>query len=375
MNPARLLVPFALLAAAPAAAQPAQPLPEAALAPFKAKAMAPGIHLLAVPPDTVAPAIGNVTAIEQRDGVVLIDTGGLIGDGRRVVAYVRSITSKPVKAVVITHWHGDHPGGIAAIRAAWPRARVISTRKTRENLTGAGAQEWKLRPSSAQEVRYINQSSSVLSNLNGLLRDPKTEPARRARAESGIANFTARMGDIAGTHYVLPTETFTERLLLDDPDRPVELLFLGRANTDGDAIAWLPRQRVVVTGDVVVSPTPYGFFSFPEDWLGVIDRLKALNFAVLIPGHGDPQTDTAYLDKLAATIIDIRTQVGALARQGLSLEEVRKKLDFSKQTGIFGTTPRLKATFEAFWLTPMVANAYREATGKPIVQGDGDGST
>ena len=173
---------------------------------------------------------------------------------------------------------------------------------------------------------------------------------------------------------MLPTETFTERLVLDDPVRPVELLFLGRANTDGDAIAWLPRERIVVTGDVVVAPTPYGFFSFPQDWLATIDRIKALNFAVLIPGHGDPQRDTAYLDKLAATITDIRTQVGALAAKGLSLDEVRKQADFSAQRAIFGTTPRLQATFEAFWLTPMVANAYREATGKPIVQGDGDGS-
>ena len=44
----------------------------------------------------------------------------------------------------------------------------------------------------------------------------------------------------------------------------MRLRFLGRANTEGDAIAWLPRQRIVMTGDVVVSPTPFGFFSFPR---------------------------------------------------------------------------------------------------------------
>ena len=366
-----LFVSLALAASTPAAAQAVAPV-----APFEPRQLAPGVRLLAVPADFVGPAIGNVTLIEQRDGMVMIDTGGLIGDGRRVAAYVRSITRKPVKAVVITHWHGDHPGGIAAIRAAWPRAEVISTAKTRDNLLGpGGTEEWLPRPDTAHEVRYINHLSGALASLRTLLADPATEPARRARAETGIRNFNERMADVSGTHYVLPTRTFTDRLLLDDPERPVELLFLGKANTDGDAVAWLPRERIVVTGDVVVAPTPFGFFSFPGEWLGVLGKLKALDFTLLVPGHGEPQADAAYLDRLIATITDVRTQVAKLAGEGLSLDEVRKRADFSAQTAVFGTTPRLKATFEAYWLIPMVANAYREATGKPIVQADGDGST
>jgi glyoxylase-like metal-dependent hydrolase (beta-lactamase superfamily II) len=150
------------------------------------------------------------------------------------------------------------------------------------------------------------------------------------------------------------------------------MMFLGRANTAGDAIAWLPRQRVVITGDVVVSPIPFGFFSYPESWIQVLQRLKALDFVLLIPGHGEPQKDQAYLDKLIGTISDLRTQIGPLAAQGMALKDIAARVDFSKQKAIFGTTPRLAAAFDSLWLTPMTENAWKEAMGIEIVQGEGE---
>ena len=53
--------------------------------------------------------IGNVVVVEQSDGLVLLDSGGSFGSGERVVAMIRGISPKPVKAVVISHWHSDHP--------------------------------------------------------------------------------------------------------------------------------------------------------------------------------------------------------------------------------------------------------------------------
>jgi glyoxylase-like metal-dependent hydrolase (beta-lactamase superfamily II) len=146
-------------------------------------------------------------------------------------------------------------------------------------------------------------------------------------------------------------------------------MFLGRANTDGDAIAWLPRQRVVATGDIVVTPAPFGYGSYPADWIRVLERLKALHFALLIPGHGAPMTDAAYLDRLIGTLADVRNQVGAFARQGLSLDEVRARVDYSAQSAIFGEPPGGHGIFELNWLTPITESAYLEARGEPITQG------
>lgn len=363
----RLLLLVAALAAAPSGWQKPAPQMLSSLAPFTARELAPGVHLLATRPDYAGPVIGNVTMIEQRDGVVLVDSGGTAADGRRIAAFVRARTAKPVKAIVITHWHSDHPAGVSELVSRWPRARVISTERTRANLLGPGLRYLPLRPDARLEAASAEQFGAAIKQLEALL--PGADEARRQRIEGAIADYRARIADIAGTHLVPPTEVFTDRVLLDDPGNPVELRFLGRANTDGDAVAWLPKQRILVTGDIVVAPTPFGFFSYPSEWIAVLERMKALNFAILVPGHGEPQTGPEYLDKLTAALIDVRAQVGRLAGEGLTLEQVRGRADFSAQTAVFAATPRARAAFEAFWLTPIVESAFKEVRGEPIVQG------
>lgn len=367
-----IIIAAALLGMAAPDRAPPPLLSAAALSPFIARELAPGIHLLGTPPDFLGSAVSNITIIEQRDGFVLIDSGASAGHGRAIVSYVRSLGPKPVKALLFTHWHGDHPLGASEIRRAWPKLRIIATDATKRAMLGPAMQGVSLRPDEKYEVAIYNQVSATLATLASRRADPAATDDQRARYDRMGRELLDFAASYRGTHIVPPTETFAERLLLDDPERPVELRYLGRANTEGDAIAWLPRQRIVMTGDIVVSPVPFGFYSYPADWLTTIERLKGLNFALLVPGHGEPQTDSVYLDRLSATIRDVRAQVGALAGQGLTIDEVRKRVDFSAQTEMFGTTPRLKRGFETLWLTPMIENAWREAKGLPIVQGGED---
>lgn len=359
-----LLFLLVFLVPAPAVAQPD-------IAPFAAREIAPGIHLLAAPADYVGPAFSNVSIIEQSDGFVLVDSGGTIAHGRAITAFIRSTSRKPVKAVLITHWHNDHPLGIAAIRAAWPRVRIIATERTRAGLLGPAMTSVGLRPDDHFDTQIWNEASQGMAQVQGFAANPAITPEQRRRYERYISSLRAFAIGFRGTYLVPPTETFADTLLIDDAERPVRLMFLGRANTDGDAVAWLPRQHILMTGDIVVSPIPFGFGSYPESWIAVLARLKALNPALLVPGHGEPMADTSYLDRLSATIADIRAQVGPLARQGMSVEEVRAHVDFSAQTAIFGTTPRLAGAFQSLWLAPMVENSWKEARGVPIVQGEG----
>ncbi len=160
-----------------------------------------------------------------------------------------------------------------------------------------------------------------------------------------------------GATLVPPTRVFTDRLLLADPDAPVELHFLGRANTDGDAVAWLPTQRVLVTGDVVVAPIPFGIGSYPRDWLAVLARLRAFDFAYLVPGHGAVQRDRVYLDRLIALITATRAEVAALVRVGAGLEDVRAAVDLP--AWIDGDA-WMRGWFARYWVEPFVERVYRE---------------
>jgi glyoxylase-like metal-dependent hydrolase (beta-lactamase superfamily II) len=351
----------------------AQPAQQASLDPYIARQIAPGVHLLSTPPEYRGAVTGNITVIEQSDGVVVIDSGLTRADGRRAVDFIRSITRKPVSALVYTHWHNDHPQGGSEIRAAWPGVRIISTAATARMLRSATMMRYvNLRPDEEIETIFLNQAAGTLAMAQAQQRNPELDEATRSRWARMERDTRGRMADIRGTHLVLPTETFERELMLDDPVRPVRLIHPGRANTDGDAIAWLPTERVVVTGDVVVHPIPFGFYSFPESWLQALERIKGLDYSTLIPGHGEPQTDTVYIDRLAATLSDLRAQIGPLAQQGLSLDEIRQRVNWDAQRDIFGDTPRNRLLFDAYWLNPMTVNTYIEARGLPMVQGDED---
>lgn len=358
-----------LAASAPAAGE----VPAVDVKPFTAREISPEVHLLATPQDYYGPAIGNVSIIEQRDGFVLVDSGLSAGNGRTIVNYIKARSQKPVKAVVVTHWHNDHPQGVSAIRDAWPKVRIIASEETKKGMLGPELGELvglEPGPQYDERVRKLNADQQV--TLDKLIADPATAPDRVERAKKAKLDFAVFAESYSGTHVVPPTETFTEGLRIDDPTVPVEIKFLGRANTAGDAVVWLPRQRIAMSGDMVVWPTPFGFFSFPSDWIQTLGRLKGLGYRTLIPGHGEPQTDTAYIDLLIGSIEDIRAQVGPLAKQGLSLEEVSKRTDFSRYRDLFGKTERMKTLFKAYWTDPMTENAWKEAKGLPINQGEGE---
>lgn len=367
---------IALAIVAPNGVQTAARGAEAAavsVAPWTAREIDPKVHLLAAPQDYYGPAVGNVSIIEQDDGFVLVDSGLTAGNGRTIVNFVKARSAKPVKAVVITHWHNDHPQGVSAIRDAWPKLRIIATEETKKGMIGPALGELiGLEPTAAHEKAVQKLNTDQQAIFDKLIADPATAPDRRERARKGKVDFAAFVAGYAGTYMVAPTETFDRKVLIDDPVVPVEVMFLGRANTAGDAIVWLPKQKIVMSGDTVVWPTPFGFFSFPSDWVQTLGRIKALGYSTLIPGHGEPQTDTAYIDRLIGSIEDIRAQVGPLARQGLSLEEVGKRVDFSRYRDIFGTTDRQKTLFKVYWTDPMTENAWKEAKGLPIKQGEGE---
>jgi len=361
-----VLVGFLVTVAAPASAQ--APVD---IAPFVASEVDPKVHLLSTPDDYFGPVIGNVILIEQSDGLVLVDSGLTAGNGRAVVRYARSLTSKPIKAVMITHWHNDHPQGISAIRDAFPKVRIISTRETEAGMLGPEAFDIGYAPGAKWDEATAKLTAKQKELFQKLLDDPTTAEDRKGRIRKAMSQFDAFLADFKGSYIVPPTETFEHELLIDDRDVPVRMLHLGRANTAGDALAWLPKQKILATGDIVVAPSPFGFGSYPGDWIETIGKVKAMGFVTLIPGHGQPQKDTAYLDKLIAAITDIRAQVRPLAKSGIPVDDVKKKVDFSKSIALFGDSERMKRNAEGLFFDPMIPNAYHEARGEPIVQGAG----
>ncbi|MDX1556952.1 MAG: MBL fold metallo-hydrolase, partial [Xanthomonadales bacterium] len=161
------------------------------------------------------------------------------------------------------------------------------------------------------------------------------------------------------------TREMTDSLSIDLGGREVQLRHFGYGNTKGDVVMYLPGEKILATGDVMVFPTPYGFGSYPRSWAGVLRKLKSLEATTIVPGHGDIQSDFAYGDLLIETLELVANQVDVLAAEGKTLEEVRESMDFSSVEHRFTHGDELlKSRFRVWFKTPIVEAAYRLASGK-----------
>jgi glyoxylase-like metal-dependent hydrolase (beta-lactamase superfamily II) len=141
-------------------------------------------------------------------------------------------------------------------------------------------------------------------------------------------------------------------------------MFLGRANTNGDVVVWLPEEKIIATGDIVVRPTPYGFGSHPKEWVEVLNHIKALDYVALVPGHGEVQTDTAYLDLLIELLNAVVERTKAAVDAGAAdMDVVREAVDLSDFDERFtGGDPLLEALFNSWFKRPIVGGAYQDLT-------------
>jgi len=323
------------------------------------------VTLLRLPVTQFIDPTGNVVVIEQSDGLVLIDSGGYFGAGRRVVEMVKAISAKPVKALVLTHYHSDHSFGAAAVLAAWPGADFIASEGTLKAMAEGRPPGAPRAPSKAFEQAKAAALSDAFAQQAKAVAGVST-PEERAGWKLELASLPQRLADIPGTYTVLPRHAFHDRLDLPDRVTPVQLLFLGRANTPGDTLVWLPGERILVTGDIVVAPIPYMFDVYPAEMLSVFDRMRRLPFKTMIPGHGEAQ-ERAYLDRLEAFVRDVRDEAGGLARQGLAAEEVKARMDSARYRKAFaGNDPWLGFWFDNYAWSPLVDSVWHEAHGDAL---------
>jgi len=159
-----------------------------------------------------------------------------------------------------------------------------------------------------------------------------------------------------------PAVLFRDDVSLMLGEREVQLKFLGRGNTGGDAVVFVPDSKVLVAGDLLVHPFPYGIGSFITEWIGAMERLDSLDATVLVPGHGAVQRDEAYLRTVASLLRALWTQTESAAREGLSLEDTRKRVTLTDwRERLCGADAWCRFGYDNNFIRPAVARAYREA--------------
>jgi len=195
-----------------------------------------------------------------------------------------------------------------------------------------------------------------------VLEVPGADAARTA-LEKQLADQKAYLGELQQVRIPPRTLTFEHRLVIQKPGgRTIEILNFGKGHTRGDAVIFLPREKVVVTGDLFTSGVPFYRDSYPTHWVEVLEAIDKLDWTVAIPGHGDPQQGKGQMEKLIAFMHDLLAQVKAAVAQGKSLDETKKAVNLAGRAGDF---PVYK-TPEAYQRAVNVAieRCWMEASGK-----------
>jgi glyoxylase-like metal-dependent hydrolase (beta-lactamase superfamily II) len=124
--------------------------------------------------------------------------------------------------------------------------------------------------------------------------------------------------------------TFEPEMNLNLGNRLVEIKYLGRDNTPGDAVVYLPKERILITGDIVVHPIPYLCSGYPSEWVQTLGRLIDLDPQIVIPGHGDVLHDVTYPRRVQKLLSDVVVEVRrSLYEQGNGkpLDDIRKQIE------------------------------------------------
>ena len=272
------------------------------------------------------PQEGNAVFVVTDRGVVVFDAGGSPAMGQAIVTKVRSVTDQPITHVVISHWHGDHMRGLQAIRAAYPLAQILAHPHARDFIA-ATQERWLTRR--VKMVPGIRRAVTEALNRQQDLSGRRLIPAEKEWLENGLASTDQLDRENQSTIYVVPDSTFEGRMTLYLGSEEIQLLHLGRAHTAGDVVMWLPREGVLATGDIVTGPIPLMPSAYTHDYLEVLNRIKALSFNTLVPGHGALESDTQYVDLLTDLIKGVAAQTHALVAQGVSEEKAIASIDFS----------------------------------------------
>ena len=280
---------------------------------FEFKKIADGVHVAVAAPAYKVNC--NTAIIEDGDGVLIVDTHSKPSAARMIVEHVRTLTSKPVRYVINTHFHWDHWHGNEVYPAAYPNAEIITNQLTREAMVRKGLKRIQ---------DHVRQVPTEIANLRGQL-SAATGAAERARIEGDVRLAEAYLAEVTALKPALPTMAFERTMKLYRRDREIHLLYLGRAHTEGDVFVYLPKEKVVVTGDAVIGWTPFMGDGYPEDWAGTLDALGQLDFTQMIMGHGDP-AGRDWLGTFRGYVGDMVEAVRKEVATGATLDEVQKRV-------------------------------------------------
>lgn len=323
---------------------------------YTVEKLADGIHAVIYNSDIDVE--GNTLIVINDDDVFVVDANAGVTTARATIAEIRKLTSKPVRYVVNTHWHDDHVFGNQAYADAYPGVEFIAHPLTRQDIANHAF---------ASNRFVLDLIEADVRRLEGYLktgtyRDGKPVTGElETRIRNYLANRREALEDRRQFRAVLPTIDVADTMTRKQGSREIEIRFLGRGNTRGDLVVYLPAERILATGDLVVYPVPYATNVYPGEWVKTLDALMAIPAATVLPGHGPAMRDWSYVRQVKDALEQHLAAVRDAKSQGLTPAKTQEAVQLPKvREGFVGGNEFRRAGYEAFFRPTLVRNAWEE---------------
>lgn len=322
--------------------------------------VAPGVHLFRTAPYGEVGLDGNSIAIISDEGVLVFDTNGTPSAAEAVLAEIRKLTTQPVRYVVNSHWHWDHWYGTEVYTSAFPGVQVIAHEKTRDMMAGP-AIEFNKPGLDSQLPQYLSQLEARLAKA-----DPATPRRDLVRLREAIADGRFFLEQKRKVRHTLPNLTYSTAMTVHLDGREIQIRHHDRAVTPGDTFLYLPKEKIVVAGDLLVNPISFALSSYPAGWIKTLEYIDSLDASIIVPGHGTPLNDEKLLHVTLGIFRELVKRGAEAKARGLDPDAARAEIlpqikDLMVQ--ITNDTPAANRAFETQLVDWFLHRVYDELDG------------
>lgn len=321
---------------------------------FNITELAPGVYN-AIGVDGV---FANSQVIVNSDHVVVVDAQLRPSWAKEMIRQIRKITPKPVRYVVYTHWHIDHAGGAQAYLEAFPGVQIVGHAMALHDqvLVGFDRKVEFLSKGSARSLAAVKKAIA-----DGVDRDGRPLDAKgKAELQRLLAQEERFLAENDQIRNVTPTVVYDRKLVLRDPAHDIELINPGVAHTRGDTFVYLPKERMLFTGDAFGWSPPGGHDGYPVEWQASLEQLYHLDWDLIVPAHGRPFKGREQMAKAIAYMNDMNTGVRNAVAKGMTLDQTKAAVTLPQHAASFGDAAAFPAANAR-----VVARAWAIATKQP----------
>lgn len=319
--------------------------------------IASGVHVIRHADAADGNPSGNTTVIEGDRGLLVVDSCYLPSQARQDIEDIRNWSHKPVRYLVNTHWHPDHVRGNAVYAQAYPGITIVAHREMQRlmRMYETGNRE--------RAPRRLHEREESLRS--GRANGKRLTSKELADLASMVTARRAILAELQDAPLLLPDLLVSDGIDIDLGNRVVQVRHSGPGDTLGDVWLYLPNDKVLVTGDLLVAPVPYFFAGYPRDHRNVLLHLAELDSTVIVPGHGPIFHDKTYLnsvvDLLSYVITGVDHTLEAHGSLGTTLEDVKRGVDLTMQRHIFAGDDSTNQSFFDDSVSGLLRDAFNQA--------------